>query len=341
MIGRKPTQSLPWHINVCRQRIRENGSEFSAFAPTGTAGFHEPMKFGHFYGGNSHRFPAAETVTDFLIGSRAAENLMRARKWEEALSAYVALANGGKVTDFQKSDALLHAASCARNLNDHARTEELISQIPIAAVAKTARMENLLAQRKSTELVEQFGGEDFGKWPFWQVGAGAFARGRAYAVTKNGQAAEADLQTALTYTPEANTRTSILVTMGGNRETSLNDDVGALAAYRQNYESKSSIGGADEFRSVQRAAAILTKQGKVDEALAVFGVVNFEKQTGYWRSAMLISRGETLASSGRKSDALADYQAVLADSTAQDAHRRLAQERIQTLNDKPETNEGK
>ncbi|HRU05129.1 MAG TPA: DUF4838 domain-containing protein, partial [Candidatus Brocadiia bacterium] len=26
VIGRKPIQSLPWHINVCRQRIRENGA---------------------------------------------------------------------------------------------------------------------------------------------------------------------------------------------------------------------------------------------------------------------------------------------------------------------------
>ena len=52
VIGRKPTQSLPWHINICRQRIREHGSEYSAFSPTGTAGFHKPMKFSHFYGGN-------------------------------------------------------------------------------------------------------------------------------------------------------------------------------------------------------------------------------------------------------------------------------------------------
>ena len=33
VIGRKPTASLPWHVNVCRQRIREHGSEYSAFSP--------------------------------------------------------------------------------------------------------------------------------------------------------------------------------------------------------------------------------------------------------------------------------------------------------------------
>ncbi len=38
VIGRKPDKSLPWHINICRQRIREDGAEYSAFSPTGTDG---------------------------------------------------------------------------------------------------------------------------------------------------------------------------------------------------------------------------------------------------------------------------------------------------------------
>ena len=33
VVGRKPTQSLPWFVNVCRQRIRNSGSEFSAPQP--------------------------------------------------------------------------------------------------------------------------------------------------------------------------------------------------------------------------------------------------------------------------------------------------------------------
>ncbi len=110
VVGRKPTQSLPWHINVCRQRIRDNGSEHSAFAPTGTAGFHEKMKFAHFYAGRSHQFPADPTVTDYLIASRAAEKLERGRKHKDALEAYVALAEAAKATDLQKAEALQHAA---------------------------------------------------------------------------------------------------------------------------------------------------------------------------------------------------------------------------------------
>jgi hypothetical protein len=44
--GRKPNDVFPWYFNVCRQRVRANGKEFSAFSPTGTDNFHELLKFG-------------------------------------------------------------------------------------------------------------------------------------------------------------------------------------------------------------------------------------------------------------------------------------------------------
>ena len=331
VIGRKPTRSLPWHINVCRQRIRENGSEYSAFSPTGTAGFHEKMKFAHFYAGLSHEFPADPTVTDYLIAGRAAAELVRGRKYQDAMAAYVALAAGKDLTDFQKSDAIEHAARCARSLKDFNRTDKLAGQIPIEAVAKTARMENLLGQRKFDAIIEQFGGEDFSKWPFWQVGAGAFARGRAYAFARAGQKAEADLQTALAYTADARIRTSILATMGSNRETNLRDEDGALEAYRRNYESKGRIGAADEFRSVQNAARILTRRGEFDDALATLHRANIENQSGFWRHAMLLALGDTLAAAGRNDEALDAYRDILEDDTASAGHRKRAESAVKGL----------
>jgi len=47
--GRKPLKSLPWYFNVCRQRVREDGTEWSAFSPTGEDGFHVPHKFARLY----------------------------------------------------------------------------------------------------------------------------------------------------------------------------------------------------------------------------------------------------------------------------------------------------
>jgi Domain of unknown function (DUF4838)/Carbohydrate family 9 binding domain-like len=331
VIGRKPTKSLPWHINICRQRIRESGSEYSAISPTGTANFHAKMKFAHFYAGLSHRFPADESVTDHVIASRKAVVLARRRKYAEAMAIYLDLASQKKATDFQKSDALTHAAECARRMRDHAQAAKLAGQIPIEAVKKTVSMENLLAQRKYDAVIAQFGSEDLSQWPFWQIGAGAFARGRTFAVKKQGEKAEADLKLALEYTPNPRTRTTIITRMGQNRESLLKDDEGALKAYRKNFEGKKSIGAADAFRALEGAARILTRQGKHDEALATLKLAKVEKLKGHWKHAMLIAIGKVQAAAGKKEDALKSFQAILDDAKAKAYHKKAAQKAIEEL----------
>ncbi len=331
VIGHKPTKSLPWHINLCRQRIRENGSEYSAFSPTATAGFHKPMKFAHFYRGLSYQFPADATVTDYLIASRAAAQLMRGRKYQEALAAFVALSTSKDTTDLQKAVAFEQAARCARSLKDFDRADEIAEQIPLPTMAKTARMETLLSRRKFDTLVKNYGEEDFSQWPFWQVGAGAFARGRAYVSLKVGDKAEADLRTALQYTSDRRARTSIMLIMGQNREHHLGDDAGALEAYRRNFESAGSIGSAEQFTSVQGAARILTRQKKFDQALAALQRAKIENLKGHWRHAMLLSLGDTLSAAGKKDEARKTYRTILDEESATATHRRQAEERIEQL----------
>jgi len=47
--GRRPTQTYPWYFNVCRQRVRDNGMERSAFSPPGKDTFHHLIKFAELY----------------------------------------------------------------------------------------------------------------------------------------------------------------------------------------------------------------------------------------------------------------------------------------------------
>jgi hypothetical protein len=47
--GRVPSQTYPWYFNLCRQRIRDDGREFSASSPTGKPQFHDALKFGELY----------------------------------------------------------------------------------------------------------------------------------------------------------------------------------------------------------------------------------------------------------------------------------------------------
>ncbi len=128
VIGNQPTLDLPWHINLCRQRVRESSTEHSAFAPTGTKGFHVPMKFAYFYKGHSHRFEADPTVTDYIIASSKAKKLIREKKFEGALSIYTALAEDESATPLQESFALKQAAICARRLKNDDLAKELESR---------------------------------------------------------------------------------------------------------------------------------------------------------------------------------------------------------------------
>jgi hypothetical protein len=214
VIGRKPTQSLPWHINVCRQRIREDGAEHSAFSPTGTGGFHEPMKFAYCYAGRSHQFEADPSVTDFLIAWRDAT---KPRKPEEALPLLLKLTEG-KITDYQKSAALEAAAAAACRVKDFAQADELAARIPIETVKKTAQMQNLLAGQKAAKVLEQFAAEDIAKWPFWKRGDGYFARGRAHAIAGNRTEAERDLARALEWTSDKKTREAVSTTLAKVRD---------------------------------------------------------------------------------------------------------------------------
>lgn len=331
VIGRKPSESLPWHINVCRQRARKSGTELSAISPTGKAGFHEPLKFAHFHDGGSHAFDVDETVTDFLIEFTAAAKLQRGRKYAEAQAAFTALADYPKATDLQKSRALTAAATCARSLRNYEEASKLAALIPLETIAKTSQMENLLAQRNWNDIVEQFADEDLQQWPFTQVGTAAFARGRAHYGVKNGEKAEADFQLALDFTSDIRTRTSLLGAIARNREIVLKDDDLALETYRRIAASKTNTGGADYFSGLQGAARLLTRQGKFDEALKILDQVDANKMGGTWTGSMLMSRASTLQAAGRKEEAIKVYHAVLENKSATKRDKDAAREGIETI----------
>jgi hypothetical protein len=195
IVGRKPSTSLPWHINICRQRVRENGAEHSAFSPTGASGFHHVMRFAHLHSGLSHDFDADPSVATFMSAARIASKLPK----NEAVAAFVALADDvdAKPTELQQSEALKQAAAAARAIKDYSKADELTARIPIEAERKTAEMLNLLAVRKQQEVIDRFGKEDLTKWPFWAAGEAYFARGRAYAAVGDNAKAAADYQAGL------------------------------------------------------------------------------------------------------------------------------------------------
>ncbi|MEP6667851.1 MAG: DUF4838 domain-containing protein [Chthoniobacter sp.] len=273
IIGHKPTVSLPWHINICRQRLRDDGAEYSAFSPTGAADFHHAMKFATFYDGLSHQFEAAAPDDDFLEAMRKASELTRTGHREEALAAYTAAASG-KTTPLQQSHGLELAAAIAGRLGRFAVADDLAARIPIDAVKKTVQMQNLLDQSKAAQAIQQFGAEDISKWPFWKIGDAAAARGRAGYLARDGARAARDLLLAASYLTDPNLKGETLLTLGATYHDLLQDDTKAMAAYRQVYDT------SNVFKQCTAAVAIadiLRRQGKTAEARAELNRIDESK----------------------------------------------------------------
>ena len=332
VIGSKPTQSLPWHLNLCRQRIREDGIEHSAVSPTGVNNFHTPMKFAHFYDGRSHTFEASVLEGDFLTDFRAAAELTRTRKHAEALAAFLAIADAGDrepaLTDEQRASVLEQATASARALGDFAKAEEIAARIPVEAVRKTARLQSLLAQYQSAKIVAEFQNEDFAAWPYWKRGEGLFLRGRASAVMKDGEGAVADYTRSLPLLGDPRMRQSLNLALGQALELLKNDDAAALPVYRAVYGDAATVGGADELGAVQAVARILTRQLQTDAALAELARIDTAKIGGTWRHSTLLARADAHAAAGRKAEAISLCREVLADPAAEKRHQEAGTKKI-------------
>ena len=331
VIGRKPTSSLPWYFNVCRQRIRDNGAEYSAFSPTGTSGFHNTMKFGQFYLGRVFRFDADESEDDYLAASHKAAHLLRGGKRKEALAAFAELAERDKLSDLQRSVALQQAASAARAVGEKERAAELADRIPLESVAQIVRMENLLAARQFEELIAQYGKVDFASFPFWNAGQAWALRGTAYCDAGQGTAAEKNLLEALERTTADRERLDILLTLGRNREVNLKDMPLALEAYGRIASMTRFNGGATYYRGVVGAARLLRQQQKYDEALQALQVVGLPKLKGYWRGALYRAAGEVHEAAGHRDEAIAAYREVERERGSSRADRTIAEEALKRL----------
>lgn len=320
VIGRQPSSSLPWHINLCRQRIRDDGSEFSAFSPTGTKAFHQVMKFAHFYDGRSHKFEEDEPEDDYLFARKQGETILQSKKYEDAITHFLRLSERPGLSDFQICDALGFATEAARRQKDFTRAHELAEAVPVEAVKAVETMKNLLAERKFSELIDQYSSAKIETWPFWIRGEAYQTRGLAYFSAKQGEQAEADFQNALKFTTEERTRLNLLKTVGWNRENNLGDDAGALDAYRQVVDHERFNGSAEYYYGVQGAARLLTKQHKYEEALTVLNKIDIDKLRGSWHGSMLMSLADTLSAAGKTQEAVAVYQKVIDDPQSLKPH---------------------
>ena len=251
---------------------------------------------------------SAAGLADYILDRQAGVKLVKARKYKEAMAAFLKMAQG-KVTDFQKSDALEQAVYCALRLKQHEQATKLARQIPMAQVSKYCRMSILASQRKRAELIETFKDEDFSKWPDFVAGPAFRLRGYAYQALKKGKEAEADLKKALTYPMDRRTHAKTVNALGAVYSGLLKDDAKAIETYRK------ALAGSNVYaqcRAVMSIAGILQRQKKYDEAVKELSKVPVKNVgNSHWRRNLLCALGDALAKAGKKAEAIAKYKEAM------------------------------
>ena len=278
----------------------------------------------------------ADVRADYLSDRSAALALVQSGKNDEALTMFTNMA-GSAASDLQKSDALEQAAGCANRLKQYDRALELAKAIPLQAVSKKCRMTLLCGNGKYSDLIAEFKTEDIDHWPESTRGEAFFSRGTAFFQLKDGLAAEADLKKAPAHSRDAHTPGQAWLMLGDTCRDLLKDDKKALAAYAEGIKMvQGGIGHSYALTALLSAADILRKQGKYDETLELLGKIDLPKWGGYWGVTFRCAYGETLASQGKKAEAIAKFNEALGVKDATTDQKAACEKRIKELQGKTE-----
>jgi tetratricopeptide (TPR) repeat protein len=216
--------------------------------------------------------------------------------------------------------------------NDLRALEHLAHHDPLTGLPNRIRLRQLLDAGKASQLLEQYRDEAIGAWPFWKRGEGFAARGRAYAITKQGTPAEADLTTALEWISDPRQRDDVLLSLAQNAANNLHDENAALSRYHEIIDPAPQLGSSTQFEAVHGFATILSKRGQHDAALAVLQRVDFEKTGGFWRDQFRFWIAQTLQDAGKTDLAKASYEAILKDASTDPRLRKVIEEALHTEN---------
>jgi tetratricopeptide (TPR) repeat protein len=252
---------------------------------------------------------AAPVFADYIADRKAAAVQMKAKKYQEAMDAFVKLAEATDNKN-QKTDAYEQAAMCAFRLKDNAKAVELAKEIPDVEMSKVVQMRFYPAAKRA-DLIAAYKDEDFSKWQERTAGEAFFIRGNCYFSTKKGKEAESDLINAMANLGDGEMRNQARLILAHNYNQVLKDKEKALETYRQGIKTGPRRFGWISLTSLTSSVAILREQGKVDEALALLKSAKVDQARAYWGAAIQQSYGEIYFKQGKKAEAIAKMKQAI------------------------------
>ena len=198
-------------------------------------------------------------------------------------------------------------------------------------------MRILFSAQKWQEMINEFKDVNFSEWQDKSMaGEALFLRGTAYCEMKrgdqeNGTKAERDLKMSLEFSPSSDA----LLTLGANYQDNLKDEQKALEAYLK--YAKDFFGtrfDRDQCMLVAlKAAGILRKLGRNEEALKILETSNPKKLAGPYRTQTELMYLDTLAAMGRKADAIDECNKILHRDVISAGEKDAIEKKLKELQD--------
>lgn len=268
-------------------------------------------------------------IGNFAKEYQKAVALRRKGATEAAEKAFIALAEEFRKAKYVRgrcNDAAYGGAvGCAIQRKDYERANELAGKIQNEPMRKLHQMEILRAQRNWDELLRISRDEDLAAWPDRFIYKAALLRARARERDEPEAAAE-DFILAAGSTMDPDKQASTLRFLGDLYVEQLKDEDKAFTTFAKIAElparPRAKNPGATAY------ALLLAKRGKKDDALAVLD--KCEADDAGWKCMLLRCRGDVLAISGERDEALACYQkaAAVPDAPAKvvaDVKKKIAE----------------
>ena len=246
-------------------------------------------------------------MADFQGDIATIKKLCQEQKHDEAIKAFLEL--GAKSVDAQQWQAVTEAALCTMQHKKNASEAlALTEQIKSEPYKKVARLK-ILKFSSPQQVVDEFKGEDFSKWPEPEIGLAYLERGRAYLSLKNGTEAEKDLLNAVKmYKVGQFQKWEAMQLLGDTYWKVMNDETKAEDSYRDCIDGFS--GGWPAFIARINLSEMLRKQKKYDEALQCLQS-GTATESPFWTAEIKEGVAKVYIDQGKKAEAVAIAEEVL------------------------------
>lgn len=271
---------------------------------------------------------ASAVQADYVKDREEAVKLYWQDKTPEAMAMFIRMGEESTI-DMQKADAYDWASKAAIRLRKFDEAMQYANQIPVDAMARTARARVLVRQGQWQEVVEQFKEQDLTTWPTQAAGEAYLHRATAQERLENPVAAAEDYAFALPLAADHNAKAAALLGLGRARQAT-GDTAGAIEAWQQVFTESNNI--ARHTDAGIAIAAAYRVQDKPDEALAALEKVDTAKlRIPSLQADLLVAKAQALAAKGDKAKAVSVYQEALQHKGASEARKQQITQELAAL----------